>query len=84
MDFALTLKIVQEYVKQYQTKRQKKECEKSHKGIFSDILNQYQVIELKPTGKYPDKIVLENSYKEFFIEVKESKTQYNIKIWYAN
>jgi len=84
MDYDLTLKIVQEYVKQFQTKREKKNYEKSVSSLFTDLINAQQVVELKLTGKNPERVIIENIYKEFFILVKETKTSYNIKIWYAN
>lgn len=75
VDYNVLLEVVAEYVKRYQKSRNKLPYEK-------DMFDLTDVVYALECFKYPQTIAIETHWKEFWVQVKESKTQYTFKIWY--
>ncbi len=76
IDYNILLKVVAQYVKEHQLSRDKEEYEKH----MFDLTNTIYYLE---TFKNPVKIEIENHWKDFWVTVKESRTQYAFEVWYA-
>ena len=77
IDYNILLKVVAEYIKQYQISRDKFEYEK---GMF-DLTNTLYALQCH---KNAVNIKLENHWKSFWVKVRETKTKYKFEIWYAS
>lgn len=77
IDYNVLLKVVAEYVKQYQISRNKLEYEK-------DIFDLTDTLYALQCHKNAVNIEIENHWKSFWVKVKETKTKYKFEIWYAS
>ena len=76
IDYNILLKVVAQYVKQHQLSRNKLEWEE-------DTFTLTNTVYYLETFKNPVKIEIENHWKDFWVSVKETRTQYTFNIRYA-
>lgn len=77
IDYNILLKVVAEYVKQYQISRNKFEYEKD----MFDLTDTLYALECH---KNAVNIEIDNHWKSFWVKVRETKTKYKFEIWYAD
>lgn len=75
-DYNTLLKVVAKYIEVHQMTRNKLPYEK-------DVFDLTDIVFSLETYKHAVEIEIENHWKPFFVQVKETKTQYKFKIWYA-
>lgn len=75
IDYNTLMKVVSKYIELHQISRDKLEYEKD----FFDLTDTVYSLEVFKHGK---EIKIENHRKDFWVLVKESRTQYTFKIWY--
>ena len=77
IDYNILLKVVAEYVKQYQISRDKFEYEKDMFGLT----NTLYALQCHKTQV---EIEIDNHWKSFWVKVKETPTKYKVEIWYKS
>lgn len=77
IDYNILLKVVAEYVKQYQISRDKFDYEKD----MFDLTNTLYALQCH---KNAVNIEIENHWKPFWVKVKETNTKYKFEIWYVS
>ena len=78
IDYNILVRVVAEYIRQYQISRDKFEHEKFDMFDLTDTLYALQC------HKNAVKIEIENHFrKSFWVKVRETKTKYKFEIWYA-
>jgi hypothetical protein len=77
IDYNVLLKVVAEYVKQYQISRNKFEYEK-------DMFDLTDTLYALQCHKNAVNIEIENHWKSFWVKVRETNTKYKFEIWYAS
>lgn len=75
VDYNILLEVIAQYVKQHQISRSKLLYEK-------DMFDLTDTLYSLECFKHPQVISVGNHRKDFWVIVKESKTQYTFKIWY--
>lgn len=76
IDYNTLIKVVEEYIKQYQLSRDKFEYEKD----MFDLTNTVYSLQCY---KNAVSIKIDNHFKPFWVKVKETKTKYKFEIWYS-
>ena len=76
IDYNVLLKVVAEYIRQYQISRDKFEYEKN----MFDLTDTLYALQCH---KNAVNIKLENHWKSFRVKVRETNTKYKFEIWYA-
>lgn len=76
IDYNTLLKVVAEYVKEYQISRDKFEYEKD----MFDLTNTVYSLQC---NKNPVKIEIDGFWNRFWVKVRETNTMYKFEIWYA-
>lgn len=76
VDYNTLLKVVSKYIQLHQLSRGKFEYEK-------DIFDLTGTVYSLECFKHPVKIEIDNHWKDFWVKVKETETQYKFEIWYA-
>jgi len=77
VDYNTLLKVVSKYISIHQISRDKFEYEKN----MFDLTDTVYSLEC---FKHPRKIEIDNHWKSFWVNVKESNTQYTFEIRYAD
>jgi hypothetical protein len=77
VEYSVLMEVVAEYMRQYQASRRKFE----HERHFLDVTDTVHFIRI---CDYPVKIELPTRCKPFWVKVRETKTKYKFKIWYAS
>lgn len=75
IDYNTLLKVVSEYIRQYQLSRDKFDYEK-------DMFNLSNTLYGLQCHKNAVNIEIDNHWKSFWVKVKETKTKYIFDIWY--
>lgn len=76
VDYSTICEVVNKYIKQYQTFRNKLPFEKDMFDLTDTIYNI-------STQKNAVRIEIENHRKPFWVKVRESRTQYTFEVWFA-
>lgn len=77
IDYNTLLKVVTEYVKQYQISRDKFDYEK-------DMFDLTDTLYALQCHKHAVSIKIDKHYKSFWVKVKETGTKYKFEIWYTS